>query len=80
MKEMYLAQWDVEVSYHHGKTKMGNLKNYIYYYGGETKDENLKTAEYMSVFFGRKQKYSEPAYMYESLIFINKLIRASKTA
>ena len=59
---------------------MNKLKNYIYYYGGETKDENLKTAEYMSVFFGRKQKYSEPAYMYESLIFINKLIRASKTA
>ena len=24
MKEMYLAQWDVDLSYHHTKMKMGN--------------------------------------------------------
>ena len=76
----YIPKKDYVINLCPDNTKMGNLKNYIYYYSGETKDENLKTAESMSVFFSRKQKYSEPAYMYESLIFINKLIRASKTA
>lgn len=57
-------------------TKMGNLKNYIYRLEGNS---NTKTSYNMSVFFCRKEKYSETAYSYESLLFINKLIEASRT-
>ena len=58
------------------ETEMGNLKNYIYRLEGTA---NTKTSYNMSVFLCRKEKYSETVYSYESLLFINKLIEASRT-
>jgi hypothetical protein len=57
-------------------TTMSNLKNYLYRYVGTT---NTKTSTNMSVFFCKKDKESNTAYSYESLIFLNRLIRAAKT-
>lgn len=53
---------------------MGGLKKYLYEL---QQPDNLKTALNMGVFFLNLED-SEPCYRYESLLFVNKLIKASK--
>ena len=55
---------------------MGNLKKYLYQSVGEN---HLQTAQNMGVYF-LSVPHTEPAYRFESLLFVNKLIRSSIVA